>query len=108
MAPLFHIVRSADWAAAQQSGEYAPPSLASEGFIHLSAEHQVAGTLGRFYAGVPDLCLLVLDESALGSALCWEEGEPGELFPHLYRALTLDEVLEVRPVQESWEVPGTS
>jgi len=95
--PLFHITAAADWEAALAAGRYAPPSLDREGFIHLSADGQVAGTLARFYADVPDLVVLEVDD-ALGEALRWEEGEPGELFPHLYRALAPHEVLAVRDV----------
>ncbi len=95
--PLFHIVSQGDWQAARRAGSYAPPSLAREGFIHLSADAQVAGTLQRFYAGVPGLVVLEVAED-LGEALVWEEGEPGVLFPHLYRALDPAEVVAVRSV----------
>ena len=40
--------------------------------------------------------VLVVDEASLGSALVWEEGEPGVDFPHLYRPLKIMEVTEVR------------
>jgi uncharacterized protein (DUF952 family) len=36
-------------------------------------------------------------EDALGAALKWEESRGGQLFPHLYRPLRLDEVIEVSP-----------
>ncbi|MCO4773417.1 MAG: DUF952 domain-containing protein [Deltaproteobacteria bacterium] len=101
MSQLFHIVARDQWGPAKASGTYAPPSLESEGFIHLSARHQVAGTAARFYAGVPGLVLLEVDEAALGDKLVWEEGEPGVQFPHLYRALRAAEVLAVHEL-EAW------
>lgn len=102
MAELFHIVDGADWEAAVAAGSYAPPSLASEGFIHLSTAEQVPGTLARFYADVPGLVLLTLDADALGDALRWDDvlhpdGSTGT-FPHLYRALDPAEARGLRPL----------
>lgn len=91
---LFHILTPAAWDAARAAGTYAPPSLESEGFIHLSTAAQVVATANRFYGAAPELMVLVVPEPE--DALRWEEGEPGELFPHLYRALPVAEVREVR------------
>lgn len=103
MTELFHIVDEEDWNAAVAAGTYAPRSLASEGFIHLSTAAQVPGTLERFYAGVADLLLLTLDADVLGDALRWDEvlhpdGSTGT-FPHLYRALKPGEVVTIRPAR---------
>ncbi len=100
MSTLLHIVQRAAWAAAVVEGRYRPSSLASEGFIHLSAPRQVLATANRFYRETSDLLVLQIDEAGLGADLRWEEGEPGELFPHLYRALDPGEVLaavELKP-----------
>ena len=91
-----HILTSSAWEQARVRGAHAPESLAREGFIHLSSPEQVLGTANRFYRGVPDLVVLVVEEDALGGDLRWEEGEPGELFPHLYRPLAVSEVVAVR------------
>ena len=96
MTELFHIIERDAWADARRRGTYAPVSFKNEGFIHLSAHHQVLGTANRFYGGATDLLVLVVDEASLGSALVWEEGEPGVDFPHLYRPLKIMEVTEVR------------
>ena len=96
MRHLFHIVASSEWDAAGADGSYAPASLESEGFIHLSSEEQVVGTANRFYRGVQGLRVLVIDASAVEADVRWEEGEPGVLFPHLYRAVRIDEVLELQ------------
>lgn len=73
---------------------YRPPSLESQGFVHLSRPDQVEATADRFYAGRADLLLLSVDPSGLD--LRWEEGEPGELFPHVYEALPLASVTAVK------------
>ena len=68
---------------------------ARDGFIHLSAGHQVAGTLAKYFAGQRDLVLLAVDPGRLGERLCWEESRGGDLFPHLYGPLDLDHVISV-------------
>jgi uncharacterized protein (DUF952 family) len=47
--------------------------------------------------------LLVLDPAVLGDALRWEEGRPGEVFPHVYAPIPLDAVTAVEHVT----APGT-
>jgi uncharacterized protein (DUF952 family) len=68
---------------------------ARDGFIHLSAGHQVAGTLAKYFAGQRDLVLLAVDPGRLGERLRWEKSRGGELFPHLYGPLDLDHVISV-------------
>ena len=68
---------------------------ARDGFIHLSAGHQVPGTLERYFAGQRDLVLLAVDPDRLGEDLRWEPSRGDELFPHLYGPLDLDNVISV-------------
>lgn len=90
---LFHITTAEAWSAAQERGEYRPASLQSEGFIHLSRREQVAGTLKRFFKGKAGLVLLVIDEAQIEKEVKYEEGEPGQLFPHLYAVLPVSAVV---------------
>lgn len=95
---LYHLATRARWEAAGTGG-YTPDDLAREGFVHLSAAHQVRSTAQRFYAGRDDLVLLVLDGARL-EHLVWEAGSHGEgsRFPHHYGPLPLDAVLDVVPL----------
>ena len=68
---------------------------ARDGFIHLSAGHQVPVTLAKYFVGQRDLVLLVVDPGRLGEGLRWEPSRGGELFPHLYGPLDLDHVISV-------------
>ncbi|MCO5169989.1 MAG: DUF952 domain-containing protein [Planctomycetes bacterium] len=96
---VLHITTREAWAAAEREGRYAPASLASEGFVHLSSPAQLAGTAARYYAGQRDLVVLVLDAARLEPDLLrWEVSTGGERFPHLYRAIDPAEVLDVRPL----------
>ena len=91
---LFHIIASSAWDEARSSASYEPPSLRSEGFIHLSKREQILRPANLLYAGRTDLLLLVIDVDALTARLVWEPGSHGEAedFPHLYGALNVDAV----------------
>ena len=96
MIPLFHITTREAWQAAQAAGEYRPPSLASEGFIHLSTAAQWRATSHRFYREVPDLILLHVDPTKLD--IRYERAD-GDDFPHLYGPLPLAAVIELTALQ---------
>ena len=92
---LFHIIGADDWAEAAAAGVYSPPSMATEGFIHLSARHQILRPANLLYRGREDLLLLRIAADDLDAELVWEPGSHGETedFPHLYGALNLDAVV---------------
>lgn len=92
--PLLHLVGAGDWEL--DDGRYAPASLAAEGFVHLSAPHQLARVAAARFAGRRDLLLLVVDPSRLDVEVVWEDtaGE-GERFPHARGALPRDAVVAV-------------
>ncbi|GAA3541656.1 hypothetical protein AFL01nite_25220 [Aeromicrobium flavum] len=85
---LFHLVPEAGWRGTGEA--YAPDSLRTEGFVHLSTAAQVAGTAGRFFADVDDLLVLHVEVPTDDPHLRWEpaEGPRGtDDFPHYHRAL---------------------
>lgn len=90
---LFHLVLPADWCAADPTAPWAPPSLASEGFLHLSFARQLQGTLEVHFATADEVWLLEVDPEAVAADLALEPSRGGELFPHLHRALGREEVL---------------
>jgi uncharacterized protein (DUF952 family) len=94
---VFHLATLVELAEAEERGSVAPASLASEGFVHCSTAAQLAGTIERYYADVEELAVLHLDPITLGDALVWEESRPGEIYPHVYREISMDEVVEVIP-----------
>lgn len=91
---IFKIFRRAEWDALRSAGQTtgAPVDLA-DGFIHFSTAEQVAGTAARHFATESDLVLVAVEAAALGADLKWEPSRGGALFPHLYRALTLGDVV---------------
>ncbi len=96
MAPLiYHLATAGEVAEAHQRGSVAPSSLALEGFIHCSTAAQLAATVHRHYPDPTALFVLHLDPITLGDALVWEESRPGEVYPHVYREISMDEVVDV-------------
>jgi len=91
---LFHLTTREAWQRAVGLGMYRSPSLESEGFIHLSTEDQWPRTHARFFSDAIDLVLLVIDPDRV-TDVRWEPAD-GEAFPHLYNALAIDAVVEVR------------
>jgi uncharacterized protein (DUF952 family) len=91
---VYKIFRRPEWDALVARGETlgAPVDLA-DGYVHLSTAVQVTETAARHFAGESDLVLLALDTGRLGTDLRWEPSRGGQLFPHLYRPLRLDDVL---------------
>ena len=89
---LFHCV-PADLGPELRGEQFAPPSLASEGFVDLSFAHQLAGTLQLHFAGQERVLLLELDPERVADELRLEASRNAEDFPHLYRALRPTDLL---------------
>ena len=90
MAKILHLISVDDWNAAQASGEWRPPSLAEEGFIHCSRdEEQLLGVAQRLYAGRADLLVLEVETEGLAHPVVSEPSRSGELYPHIYGPLDL-------------------
>jgi uncharacterized protein (DUF952 family) len=97
---VYKVLRPSEWSGAQETGTFnGSPADTRDGFIHLSAAHQVRGVCDRHFAGEPDLVLLTLDSARLGPALKWETSHKGEAFPHLYGALPLALVRSIADIR---------
>jgi len=53
-----------------------------------------------------ELLVLRIDLARVAPDLRWEEGRPGETYPHVYRAIAIDEVLEVIPWRRGADDPA--
>ncbi|WP_139920697.1 DUF952 domain-containing protein [Hymenobacter sp. DG01] len=96
---LYRIAEPADWAQAQQTGIFASPNLAAEGFIHCSEQHQILETARRYYPGRMGLWLLEWDEAALKAAGVRVEREWVESrqqhFAHVFGPVSLQAIRRV-------------
>lgn len=96
---IYKIFRVDEWSALQAQGETlgAPIDIA-DGYVHFSTAAQARETAAKHFAGEDGLTLLALDADSLGEALAWETSRGGALFPHLYRALRLGDVIWHKPL----------
>jgi uncharacterized protein (DUF952 family) len=105
---LFHIVAPDVWNRAEAAGEYRPPSLAEEGFVHFSFADQVEGVANTRYADLPALQVVefeidddrVVIEDSYGS---------GTAYPHVYAAVDPAWAVGVHPLHRrgsAWRFSG--
>lgn len=93
---VYKLLRAAEWTAFDEAGSFAgSPDDLRDGFVHLSTAEQLPGTFARYFATEADAIVAVFNADALGSALRWEPSRGGALFPHLYRGLRHDEIVEI-------------
>jgi uncharacterized protein (DUF952 family) len=97
---VYKVLRPAEWAAAQETGQFAGSrDDQRDGFVHLSAAHQVRGVCDRYFAGESALVLLTIEVARLGPPLKWEISHKGEAFPHLYGSLPLALVQSIADIR---------
>jgi uncharacterized protein (DUF952 family) len=97
--PVYKILRGREMAELAVEGIFAGSADdRRDGFVHLSAAEQVAGTAARHFAGETGLWIVAFDPIAMDTALRWEVSRGGARFPHLYRALILTDVIWARPL----------
>ena len=96
---IYKILTGQQWDDLQTQGETsgAPVDIA-DGFVHFSTAAQSAETAAKHFAGQEDLHLLAFDPTTLGDALKWEPSRGGDLFPHLYATLRLQDVTWSKPL----------
>lgn len=102
---MVHMCTAIEWQEAKSAGVRRPPSLESEGFIHLSQAWQVHLPANTLFSGRRDVLLLLLDQELLDAPLKWEPGvppvpsgiprDPEMRFPHLYGPLPVAAVRTV-------------
>lgn len=103
---VYKVLRAAEWSELQAAGASpGSPADRADGFVHLSTAGQLPETLARHFAEESGLLLLALDAGAIGAELAWEPSHGGALFPHLYRALSLGDVLWSRPLDDGPDGP---
>ncbi len=95
----YKILTAADLAALQTGTFTGAPVDVQDGYIHLSTAAQVDETVARHFAGQAGLAVAAVDLTKFGDVLRWETSRHGQLFPHLYAALTMDCVIACAPLQ---------
>ena len=91
---IYKICSKSEWLEIKFKSHYLGSKKDIEdGYIHFSGEDQVKGTLKKFYQNQKDLILLKVDTLKLDHLL-WEQASDGSMFPHLYSALDLSNVVD--------------
>lgn len=91
---ILKIFHRSEWDMLRDSGETLGAAIdLSDGYIHFSTPSQVTETAAKHFAGESDLVLVACDVDRLGADLKWEVSRGGALFPHLYRALRISDVV---------------
>lgn len=95
MSFVYHIVLPDSWEEQKDQELYEHESLAAEGFIHCSYDHQIDGVLGRYYTGVDRVLILKIDPVHLEAKLVEEASTGGEIYPHIYGKINRGAVVNV-------------
>lgn len=91
---IYKIFRADEWQHFQDQGEtLGAPIDVADGYIHFSTADTVRETAEKHFAGEADLVILACETGTLGTELKWEVSRGDALFPHLYRKLTIDDVI---------------
>ena len=91
---VYKICTKSEWDEIKSKGQLTGSKKDLEdGYIHFSGEDQLEGTLKKFYPNQKDLILLKVDTLKLDQLL-WEQASDGNMFPHLYSALDISNVIE--------------
>ncbi len=87
------------WQEAEKAGQFTGAEIdLADGFIHFSTKDQLASTLEKHFSGRKDLMLIAVDGKALLGKIVYEAARGGALFPHLYEALSMEQVLWSKPL----------
>ncbi|MEO9863835.1 MAG: DUF952 domain-containing protein [Yoonia sp.] len=95
---IYKIFRAPEWADLVKNGETpGAPIDVADGFVHFSGADTVAKTAALYFADETDLVLVAVEADGMRD-LKWEASRGGALFPHLFRKLTLDDVVWHKPL----------
>jgi uncharacterized protein (DUF952 family) len=96
---VYKVFRASEWTGLEARGHTcgAPVDVA-DGYVHFSTARQLAGTLAKHFAGEAGLVLVAVDADQAGDAMRWEPPRGGDLFAHLYREITLADVIWSKPI----------
>ena len=96
---IYKIFRADEWKALRSAGTTrGAPIDVADGYVHFSTADQAAETAAKHFAGEADLFLLAVETDRLGDDLKWEVSRGDAEFPHLYRDLSMEDVVWAQPL----------
>ena len=90
---IYKLFRRGEWEEAKKTGIFlGSPDDRRDGFIHLSAAHQVRTTFDKYFVAEDKPILAAIATADTGENVKWEVSRGGDKFPHLYGALPLKHI----------------
>jgi uncharacterized protein (DUF952 family) len=95
---VFHMLPKSTWEALPPGSDYCADTLATEGFVHCTAEPDMLEVVAnRFYRAQQGAWLiLAVDLEQVEAEVRWEAAD-GHLFPHIYGPIARRAVTRVVP-----------
>lgn len=91
---IFHIIDKTSLDTLIKNKHYSPQSLGNEGFVHCCKLEQISGVIDRYFENSEYLYYIKMNYNRIKADIKWEQGPTGDFLPHLYRALTIDDISE--------------
>lgn len=96
---ILKIFRSEEWTDLRKNGKTSgAPIDVADGYVHFSTAAQAPETAAKYFADVEGLFLIAVDADTAGDALKWEKSRGDAMFPHLYRKISLEDVVWAQPL----------
>lgn len=90
---IFKILRENEWQEFESDQSFTGSQVdIDDGFIHFSTDRQLRGTLEKHFSNEDSLVLVAIESEKLIHDLKWEPSRGGDLFPHYYGVLSLNQV----------------
>lgn len=95
---IYKICTPEEWDSFQKTGIFGGNALdLRDGFIHLSHAHQVQRIAQKYFPTEPIVLLHIPLETELGD-IRWEPNSTGDLFPHLYGNLKIENIRQSQEI----------
>lgn len=97
---VYKIVGFEEWDLALERGEFRGSEIdLKDGYIHFSTASQARETASRHFAGRDDLFLVAVRTAPMARHYKMEVSRGGDLFPHLYANLPVEDAIEWHQLQ---------
>ena len=96
--PYIYLLSSqAEYQQAKTAGVLVRDSLQSEGFIHASPKSQLTRLAKKNHKNTQQPLILSVDKKLVKAEIKWEPATGG-LYPHIYGAMNMDAVVNVKAI----------
>lgn len=89
-----------EWNHFLNTGIYNPFSLRKEGFIHCAKPKQLLYVMNKYFLN-DDYMVMVTNKEKIGKHLVYEGKDESNLYPHIYRPLYKEDLIDFFPIKRS-------